>query len=527
MALPNSINPDTPLGTDAKKFGDDQIRAFKQFVVDILGLPENTPITAAPFNISAAGIITSLGNITAPVRINASSDAFVTFGLVVDQAQNDDLVGVFKSSGDVSTPFTSLFSSSTFGALGKASALTGGLALYGVTGGGGLAPGVLLQGLLSTPNSAKSSSAIPAILEVGNKTDGITGATVLSATDNLWGVANGTSNVVLLADADGALRIRPGVTGVTPGAAYDDLVVEGKAGAPVGLSLITPDNTDQSGIAFGDPQNASVGQINYDHNSGIMGVIAENELTTTLAGERTLRLEPGRVSMGERNNTKISRGLNVDVGLVGGGGTGSKELFAIQRDFSAHGVTNLSDTNTVFSVFNDLGVGHTVVHSIGSSGVRALALQGIAQVNSVEKSVAAAAPVITNSARRSGTGTQGMVGSGNLFIVQHSGQSVFIVDAEGDLHVLGSTTLTPFDKYDDVKLLTAARASLMPEGNFKARYADYIREYAPVLARHGIITYNSDGCHFVSQKGMQGLLIDTIRQLADRITQLEAHVHEL
>lgn len=60
MALPASIDPTKPLGTDQKKDGDDQIRALKQFIVDILGLPvEPTNMTAAIMDANADGTIAS------------------------------------------------------------------------------------------------------------------------------------------------------------------------------------------------------------------------------------------------------------------------------------------------------------------------------------------------------------------------------------------------------------------------------------------------------------------------------------
>lgn len=58
MALPTTIDPATPTGSDAASLGDDQIRALKQALIDIFGLPSATSITSAPFSMSAGGVIT-------------------------------------------------------------------------------------------------------------------------------------------------------------------------------------------------------------------------------------------------------------------------------------------------------------------------------------------------------------------------------------------------------------------------------------------------------------------------------------
>lgn len=60
MALPQTISPTTPLGSDARSLGDDQIRALKQAIIDIFGLPSATPITGSLFTVSAAGSVNQI-----------------------------------------------------------------------------------------------------------------------------------------------------------------------------------------------------------------------------------------------------------------------------------------------------------------------------------------------------------------------------------------------------------------------------------------------------------------------------------
>lgn len=59
MALPATIDPSSPAGGESLGLGDNQIRDLKQLIVDLFNLVVSpTQITAAPFNISAAGLVT-------------------------------------------------------------------------------------------------------------------------------------------------------------------------------------------------------------------------------------------------------------------------------------------------------------------------------------------------------------------------------------------------------------------------------------------------------------------------------------
>jgi len=56
MSLPNSVNAATPAGSDSPSTLDDQIRALKTFIEDLFGIPDNTSITQAAFDIDAGGL---------------------------------------------------------------------------------------------------------------------------------------------------------------------------------------------------------------------------------------------------------------------------------------------------------------------------------------------------------------------------------------------------------------------------------------------------------------------------------------
>lgn len=60
MALPQTLDPSSPLGTDSPSQGDDQLRAIKQYVVDVFGVPNNSAVTSAASTVTNAGLVSFL-----------------------------------------------------------------------------------------------------------------------------------------------------------------------------------------------------------------------------------------------------------------------------------------------------------------------------------------------------------------------------------------------------------------------------------------------------------------------------------
>jgi len=106
----------------------------------------------------------------------------------------------------------------------------------------------------------------------------------------------------------------------------------------------------------------------------------------------------------------------------------------------------------------------------------------------------------------------------------------FIVDVEGDVHYDGGTNASAWDDYCDVALLTSMRAIVHPEGShFKKRFSSFIDEYACVLEQTGVVHLNrdTDSVPFVSTKGLNGLMIDSIRQLHGKVVTMENQLKAL
>jgi hypothetical protein len=62
---------------------------------------------------------------------------------------------------------------------------------------------------------------------------------------------------------------------------------------------------------------------------------------------------------------------------------------------------------------------------------------------------------------------------------------------------------------------------LMPEcADFRKQFSGFVDDHAQTLHDTGVITLNDDGHHFISTKGLNGLMIDSIRQMHGRVESM-------
>ena len=68
----------------------------------------------------------------------------------------------------------------------------------------------------------------------------------------------------------------------------------------------------------------------------------------------------------------------------------------------------------------------------------------------------------------------------------------------------------------------------MPEcADFRKRFSGFVDDHSQTLHDTGVITLNDDGHHFISIKGLNGLMIDSIRQVNERVIGLETQLKAL
>lgn len=130
MALPNSLDAATPLGSTSPAQGDDQLRGIKQYLVDVFGVPNGSQITAQATAVSTAGVVTiSQSGFTVPTLMQGNASSILRISSRYSSLELQ-LLGVTKVAITDDNHFT----------------LASGVLLYGGTG---QTPLMTTSGLLS------------------------------------------------------------------------------------------------------------------------------------------------------------------------------------------------------------------------------------------------------------------------------------------------------------------------------------------------------------------------------------------
>ncbi len=203
---------------------------------------------------------------------------------------------------------------------------------------------------------------------------------------------------------------------------------------------------------------------------------------------------------------------NTTVGLTLNQGANDDEIISLKSSDVAHGMTSNTETDT-FGLLKKSGAtnGGCSIFGYGET-TDALILGGFNTTDDTTKSLSGNAIVTLAGAKKSGT-TAGAPGSdANIVKVSvNSVGTVWLVDKEGDVHYDGTTNATAWDDHDDLGLLNTVR-NIQTGQKAQHIFGTFVSENAQVLHDTGVVTLNDDGHHFVSTKGLNALIIDTIRQ---------------
>jgi|GEM_PF-5120800 len=201
-------------------------------------------------------------------------------------------------------------------------------------------------------------------------------------------------------------------------------------------------------------------------------------------------------------------------------GGNNNEAFAVKRSSVAHAMTTLTETDTYGTVSPAQTTNGGLQLSGYSASTIGLELTGVMTTDNTARSTSAVGAVTLDGRKKSGTGKGSLGANGNLFVVRDDTSARFLVDKEGDIHMDATSNINAWDDFDDVKLLEAFRVKTAGV-NFKTSFARDVEQYARVLHETGVLTLNDDGHHFASIKGLFGLTIDAIRQMAQRLEKYE------
>ena len=315
-----------------------------------------------------------------------------------------------------------------------------------------------------------------------------------------------TLGVISTKDLGIGLHIKEADSGASVHEYADQLVIENN-----GNNGITFLGTTSSGtyLNFGDSGSNVAGQIIYDHSDTSMSFKVETGGVLVMQNDKSIYI-------GETVNTETS---NASITINQDGA--DDEIFALKSSDVSHAMTSVAETDTYMSIMKaGATTGGAWFECISDTGLTG----GTATFNCTGGQPDTA--VGTNragffrirGASHNGSGTAADVSANGHIVSVESRRSgsmltCFLIDEDGDTHADGSHNDTAFDDYDDVALLSASRHVTHMDKNFAKRiYGNFIQEHAQVLHDNGVITMNDDGHHFVSTKGLNGLLIDCLRQ---------------
>ncbi len=224
----------------------------------------------------------------------------------------------------------------------------------------------------------------------------------------------------------------------------------------------------------------------------------------------------GRIYINESTNSKLTYGLTIN------SGTATDEQISLKGSDVGHGMFTDTETDTAAYLKRINANGGLSVVGWAETDL-AMVIQANYTTGVTTKSGSAGGGIRLQSRKKSGSTVGAPASNENIVHVRAHTTTVFIIDKEGDVHIPTGRSYTNWDDHDDIKLLTAARMlSLDPNSYLRTRFQDWIEYAKPILQETGVITFNDDGNHFMSQKGMTYLMIDTMRQMHEKILQLEA-----
>ncbi len=272
--------------------------------------------------------------------------------------------------------------------------------------------------------------------------------------------------------------------------------------------------------------------------SGSSNQFVQTIVPDTLTADRTITIpdKTGIMALTDSANRLFlndtaSSTLNTSAGLCINGGSNTSNFVEFKASTVAHGLTGRAETDS----FGALGIqeanGGLRVTGItdtqeSDSQDPAIQISGFQKNNVDTDSTAnAGAPIVLEGVEHNGSNTtDGLTADQNIVVFKKNvgnDNTTHIFKGDGDIFVDGSTTITAFDDYDDVALLTAWNGAVTQDNRYKVEFKSWVDEHKDTLESLGIIAPNSDGTFHYSIKNLNTLMVGAIRQLGAKVNKLE------
>ena len=242
-----------------------------------------------------------------------------------------------------------------------------------------------------------------------------------------------------------------------------------------------------------------------------------------MAWETTLLVVGNKVFLGDNANANLTQGLTLNQGAA------DDEILALKSSDVAHGMTDLTETDTYGEFGKYLGTkgGLAIIgyqDSDASNIDPGLALVGVKASVAADttKAVSSGGAIKIEGDLKSGTGASYLGANGNILAVADFDTTRFILDADGDSHQDVGTAWTNFDDQDDAALLTALSVHVSrADDPIRGEFARFLRGHKRRLAALKLVTFNRDGHHFVNMSRLTMLLVGAVRQTHARLERIE------
>jgi len=146
------------------------------------------------------------------------------------------------------------------------------------------------------------------------------------------------------------LHVMAGTSGAASATSLANLIVEHSTNT--GLNVLTP-NTAKGYITFGDPENGSVGRVEYDHTSNYLALWANasERMRLDASGNLGLGVTPSAWAAGNFISAQIGSGA----AITGRGGAGTEDQVYISANAYNDGSWKYIGTNFASDYYQDNG----------------------------------------------------------------------------------------------------------------------------------------------------------------------------
>ena len=242
----------------------------------------------------------------------------------------------------------------------------------------------------------------------------------------------------------------------------------------------------------------------------------------TLTESMVLR-ETGALFISDSANTNMTQGITMDQ-------DGSDDhIFALKSSDVAHGVTDIAETDTYFSIQKLSATEGGILAKAYSEGDMAMKFDVISTIDLSGDTATSNGHFHFNCFMKSGSGLAGHTTGSNLFVVENNTATQLVLKGNGELHLTNST-IAGLDTEDDAMLISQLELAghkdkeISPAGIIETQWDNFIEKNDAKLKEIGV--FSSENDFIVVQPWIklangaiwqQRAMFETLKQVADEM----------